>query len=67
MSSDTRVYANDNYGFVGWDGQTIRVDAGTEWDFDHPFVQANPHMFTGAQPVVQDDAPAPRKRGGRRG
>jgi hypothetical protein len=70
MSSESpKVYANDSYGFVGWYGQLIRVDAGDEWDLDHEFVQANPHMFTGAklvEEVVEPEPPAPKKRGGRR-
>lgn len=61
-----KVYANDDYGFVGWNGQAVRIAAGDERDLDDPFVQDNPHMFTGASPVAQEPEPAPKKRGGRR-
>lgn len=62
-----KVYANGDHGFVGWEGQAIRVNAGDEYDLDHPFVQANPHMFTGAQPAGTETPTPPRKRGSRRG
>lgn len=60
------VFANGDYGFVGWQGQSVRVSAGDEWPLDDPFVQAHPEMFTGAAPA-EAEKPAPKKRGGRRG
>lgn len=67
MSSDkAKVYANDDYGFVGWLGASIPLYSGDEYDLDDPMVQAHPEWFTGAAPEGVEPEPAPKKRGGRR-
>lgn len=61
----TKVYVNDDYGFVGWNGQSVRLDAGDEYDLNDQIVQDMPERFTAKVPDgVQRE---PKRRGGRRG
>lgn len=47
-------------GFVGWRGQAQQLIAGTAWNADHEFVQANPQHFRfpdGGEPkAAKEDA-----------
>lgn len=60
----SKVYANRDYGFVGWNGDTVNVTAGDEYELNDPFVQAHPDMFTGANPKPEP-RPEPKRRGRR--
>lgn len=68
MTEQRKVYANADYGFVGWQGASVPLYAGDEYDLEHPMVQAHPEWFTGAAPeeLEPEPAAAPKKRGGRR-
>lgn len=62
------VYVKDDYGFVGWAGQNVRLNRGDTFNLSDQIVQDMPEHFTaeppeGVEPVEQ---PKPR-RGGRRG
>ena len=59
------VYVKDDYGFVGWAGQNIRLDSGAEFDTDDQIVKDMPERFTAKAPAVEKETP-PRK-GLRRG
>lgn len=61
-----KVYVKDDYGFVGWRGQSIRLNKGDEHDLDSEIVQDLPDMFTAAGPAG-DEEPAARRGGRRRG
>lgn len=59
-----KVYVKQDYGFVGWGGQHVRLNAGDEYDLDAPIVQDLPHLFTAEAPASVEQQP---KRRGRRG
>jgi hypothetical protein len=59
----SKVYVNSDYGFVGWNGQNIRLDAGDEYDTTDQIVKDNPHLFTAQAPEGIEQP----KRRGRRG
>lgn len=61
-----KVYASQDWGFVGHEGTPVRVNAGDEYDAGHPLVKAHPELFTGRNPLAAEEDP-PRKSGGRRG
>jgi len=63
----SKVYAKDNYGFVGFNGSVVRVAAGDEYDLDNPFVQGNPDMFTARQPDAVEPSEEPKRRGRKAG
>jgi hypothetical protein len=52
MSDTKKVYVADDYGFVGFNGQSVRLDAGMEFDIDDPIVRAMPERFTAKAPEV---------------
>lgn len=61
----SKVYVKQDYGFVGWRGQHIRLNAGDPYDLDADIVQDLPDMFTAQAPEgAEEDQP---KRRGRRG
>ena len=49
-------------GFVGFQGASVLLNFGDEWDAGHPIVAANPHLFSTPEP---EPAPSPAKRPGR--
>lgn len=61
----SKVYAKENYGFVGFVGTVVRVAAGDEYDLDDPFVQGNPDMFTARPPGSAEPVEEPKRRGRR--
>jgi hypothetical protein len=61
----SKVYAKENYGFVGYVGTVVRVAAGDEYDLEDPFVQGNPDMFTAKRPGDTEPVEEPKRRGRR--
>lgn len=57
----SKVYVIEDYGFVGWNGQNVRLDAGTEFDLDDQIVKDMPERFTGKTPAGVE--PEPLRRG----
>lgn len=64
MTGPKKVYANSDYGFVGWLGGTVNVSAGDVYDLGDPFVEAHPDMFTAKAPDSVEES-APKRRGRR--
>lgn len=58
----SKVYAAQDWGFVGHQGATVNLSAGDEYDSTDPLVKAHPEMFTGRNPNAEE---APPKRGRR--
>jgi hypothetical protein len=52
-----KVKAIQSYGFIGFQGQAIRLSEGDEFEHDDPFVLANPEKFA--------EAEQPKRRGRR--
>jgi hypothetical protein len=59
----SKVYVNQDYGFVGYNGTSVRLDAGAEYDLTDPIVTAHPDKFTAKAPEGVEQP----KRRGRRG
>lgn len=63
----SKVYATMS-GFVGFDGQSVWLGEGDEYDENHPLVKARPGDFTSAKPGTAVVAEEKRRRsGGTRG
>lgn len=64
----SKVYVADDYGFVGWNGTSIYLEAGAEYDSEDQIVKDMPERFT-ARSLAPDDDPRQtfKRRGGRRG
>lgn len=62
----SKVYVKEDYGFVGWAGQNVRLDAGAVYDTTDQIVQDMPERFTAKAPDGVEDE-QPKRRGGRRG
>lgn len=68
MTVPKKVYVKQDYGFVGWRGQNIRLSAGDEYDLDAGIVQDLPDLFTAEAPKADEaETPETPKRRGRRG
>lgn len=50
----SKVRVNGQHGFVGFQGQPVRLEEHDEYDAGHPVVEAFPHFF--------DEVPEPPKR-----
>lgn len=50
-------------GFVGVDGEPVRLDPGTGWADDHPLVKAYPDLFKGKAPEGVEPEKKPRRVG----
>jgi hypothetical protein len=61
----SKVYVAGDYGFVGWNGRSVALNAGDEYDTADQIVQDMPERFTARAPEgVEAEQP---KRRGRRG
>ncbi len=58
----SKVYASQDWGFVGHEGAPVHLSAGDEYEATHPMVKAHPEMFTGRNPNTEEEPP---KRGRR--
>jgi hypothetical protein len=61
----SRVYVSDDYGFVGWAGQNVRLSAGDQYDTSDQIVQDMPHLFTAKAPEGVEVEEQPKRRGRR--
>lgn len=58
--SAKKAYVKEDYGFVGWRGQSVRLGAGDEYEPDDPLVQDMRDRFV----VTTPEAWARRSRRG---